>query len=79
MKISKWLGANITVSGDYGKKNKPLVKVGGSSAEKDYNLLLTRPYYMPEAIGDYDILAYGVSNTGKTKISNITTMFCKQW
>jgi TonB-linked SusC/RagA family outer membrane protein len=67
VKISKWLGANITVSGDYGKKNKPLVKVGGSSAEKDYNLLLTRPYYMPEAIGDYDILAYGVSNTEKNQ------------
>jgi TonB-linked SusC/RagA family outer membrane protein len=40
VKISKWLGANITVSGDYGKKNKPLVKVGGSSAEKDYRWVL---------------------------------------
>lgn len=65
VKISKWLGANLTVNGDYGKKNKPLVKVGGSSSEKDYNLLLTRPYYMPEEVNGYDILAYGVSNSQK--------------
>jgi TonB-linked SusC/RagA family outer membrane protein len=62
VKISKWLGANLTVSGDYGKKNTPLVKVGGSSSEKDYNLLLTRPRYIPEYVGDYAIPAYGVSN-----------------
>ena len=28
VKVSKWLGANLTVSGDYCKKNTPLVKVG---------------------------------------------------
>ena len=33
--------------GDYGKKNTPLNQVGGSSAEKDYNTLLTHPYYIP--------------------------------
>lgn len=63
VKISRWLGANVTVSGDYATKNVPLVKVGGTNTEKDYNLLLTRPYYMPEYVGDYPILAYGVSNT----------------
>ena len=62
VKISKWLSANLTVSGDYGKKNKPLVKVGGSNQEKDYNLLLTRPYYMPEYVNGYPIAAYGPSN-----------------
>ena len=62
VKISKWLGANLTISGDYGKKNTPLVKVGGSGNEKDYNLLLTRPRYIPEYVGDYPIAAYGVSN-----------------
>lgn len=67
VKISKWLGANLTVSGDYAKKNTPLVKVGGTSSEKDYNLLLTRPYYMPEAVGEYDIPAYGVSNGQKNQ------------
>ncbi|WP_036880114.1 SusC/RagA family TonB-linked outer membrane protein [Xylanibacter oryzae] len=67
VKISKWLSANLTVSGDYGKKNKPLVKVGGTNSEKDYNLLLTRPYYMPESVGDYPIVAYGVSNTQKNQ------------
>ena len=61
VKISKWLSANLTVSGDYGKKNKPLVKVGGSGDEKDYNLLLTRPYYIPEYVDGNPIPAFGVS------------------
>lgn len=65
VKVSKWLGANLTVSGDYGTKNRPFVKVGGSGNEKDYNLLLTRPTYMPESVNGYDILAYGPSNTQK--------------
>ena len=51
VKLSEYLSANLTVSGDYGKKNKPLVKVGGSGDEKDYNLLLTRPTYFPEYVG----------------------------
>ncbi|MBQ2128563.1 MAG: SusC/RagA family TonB-linked outer membrane protein, partial [Prevotella sp.] len=61
VKLSEYLSANLTVSGDYGKKNKPLVKVGGSGDEKDYNLLLTRPTYFPEYVGGYAIPAYGVS------------------
>ena len=65
VKINDWLSANLTVSGDYGKKNTPLVKVGGSGNEKDYNLLLTHPGYMPEYIGDYPMVAYGVSNGEK--------------
>lgn len=63
VKVSKWLKANLTVSGDYGKKNKPNVKVGGSTDEKDYNLLLTRPYYLPEEVNGHAIGAYGISNT----------------
>ena len=62
VKISKWLTANLTVSGDYGKKNKPLLKVGGTNAEKDYNLMLTRPRYIPEEVGGYPIPAYGPTN-----------------
>ncbi len=62
VKISKWLGAGLTVSGDYGKKTTPNVKVGGSSAEKQYNLILTHPTYVPEYIGDNG--EYGVINTG---------------
>lgn len=65
--VSKWLKASITVSGDYASQNKPLNKVGGSSSEKDYNLLLTRPYYMPESVGDYPILSYGPSNSQKNQ------------
>ena len=67
VKVSKWLGANLTVSGDYATKEKPLVKVGGSGDEKDYNLLLTRPTYMPESVNGYDLLAYGPSNTQKNQ------------
>lgn len=63
VKVTKWLKANLSVSGDNGKKNTPLVKVGGTSNEKDYNLLLTRPRYIPEYVGEYPIAAYGVSNT----------------
>ncbi len=66
VKISKWLGAGVTISGDYGKRNTGNVKVGGSSDQKQYNLLLTRPYYLPEYIGEndeYPILNYGPTNS----------------
>ena len=66
VKVSKWLSANMTVSGDYGKKNKPLVKIGGSNQEKDYNLLLTHPRYIPEQANGYDIASYGPSNGKKS-------------
>ena len=70
VKISKWLSANITVSGDYADKNKPLLKVGGTNAEKDYNLMLTRPRYIPEEVGGYYIPTYGPSNTSKSQNQN---------
>ena len=63
VKVSKWLGANLSVSGDYGKKNTPYIKVGGTSDEKDYNILLTRPRYIPEYVNGLPIAAYGISNT----------------
>ena len=63
VKINKWLGASLQVSGDHAKKNTPLVKVGGTNAEKDYGLLLTRPTYLPETVNGYDILPYGVPNS----------------
>ena len=62
VKVSKWLGANLSVSGDYGKKNTPYIRVGGSGSEKDYNILLTRPRYIPETVNGLPITAYGVSN-----------------
>ncbi|MBO5314213.1 MAG: TonB-dependent receptor [Prevotella sp.] len=70
VKISKWLSAGLNVSGDYGEKNNPLVKVGGSNKEKDYNLLLTRPGYMPESINGYDMVSYGVGNTMRNQDQN---------
>ena len=63
VKISKWMGANLTVSGDYGKKMKPLIKVAGSNEENDYRSLLYRPRYIPETVNGNPIFSYGVSNT----------------
>ena len=63
VKVSKWLGANLSVSGDYGDKTSPYIKVGGTSPEKDYNILLTRPRYIPEYVNGLPIAAYGISNT----------------
>lgn len=68
--ISKWVKASMQVSGDYGKKNKPNVKVGGSNELKDYNLLLTRPYYIPEYVNGLPIAAYGPSNSQKNPDQN---------
>lgn len=70
VKVSKWLGANLTVSGDYSKKNTPNVKVGGTSDERDYNSLLTRPYYIPEEVNGYPIAAYGISNSLINTVQN---------
>ncbi len=70
VKISKWLSANLTVSGDYGKKNKPMLKVGGTSDEKDYNLMLTRPRYIPEEVNGYYIPTYGPSNGARVQNQN---------
>ncbi len=63
LKISQWFKAKLEVNGSYGKKNKPLVKVGGSNAEKDYNLLLSRPGYFPEEVDGRPIIAVGPSET----------------
>lgn len=62
VKISKHLSANLTINGDYGVKKTPNVKVGGTSSEKDYNMLLTHPGYIPEYVNGYAIPAYGISN-----------------
>ncbi len=70
VKITDYLTANLTVSGDYGKKNKPMLKVGGTSEEKDYNLMLTRPGYIPEEVGDYYIPSYGPSNSARVQNQN---------
>ena len=61
--LKKWVKANVQISGDYGDKNRPLVKVGGSSDEKAYNLLLTHPRYIPEYVDGHPMATYGPSNT----------------
>lgn len=67
VKISKWFSANLSVSGDYGERNRPNLKIGGSNSEKDYGLLLTHPRYIPEYLGDYPLLTYGLSNQQKNQ------------
>ncbi|MBO5549691.1 MAG: TonB-dependent receptor [Prevotella sp.] len=64
VKINKWLSANLGVSGDYGKKDRPLSEVVSSS--KEYGTLLTRPTYIPEYVGGYPISPWGISNNGGT-------------
>ncbi len=70
VKINKWIKANLTVSGDYGKKNKPLVKVGGENIENEYRYLLARPRYIPEYVNGYPIAAYGINNSETSKADN---------
>ena len=62
VKVGKGLSVGMQLSGDYGTKNSPYIKVGGSSKEKDYNLLLTHPRYIPEYVNGLPISAYGISN-----------------
>lgn len=61
-KISKWVKASLIVSGDYDKKNTTLNKVGGSSAETDYNSLLSRPRYIPDYVNGLPMATLGVTN-----------------
>lgn len=63
LQIAKGFKASLQVSGDYGKKNKPNVKVGGSNDENDYRMLLFRPRYIPEYVNGLPIAAYGISNS----------------
>lgn len=62
VKVGKGIKAGLTLSGDYGKKNQPFIKVGGTNSESDYRSMLTRPYYMPEYVNGLPISSYGVSN-----------------
>ncbi len=61
--LKKWVKASVQISGDYGDKNNPLVKVGGTNAEKQYNLLLTHPRYIPEYVNGHPMAVYGPTNT----------------
>ena len=62
VKIGKGLSAGMQLSGDYGEKNSPYIKVGGTNSEKDYRLLMMRPGYIPEYVNGYAMATYGVSN-----------------
>ncbi|MBE6189390.1 MAG: TonB-dependent receptor [Rikenellaceae bacterium] len=62
VKIGKGLSAGMQLSGDYGEKTTPFIKVGGSGGEKDYNLLMTHLRHIPEYVDGKAISAYGISN-----------------
>ena len=61
LKISKWLRAGLQVSGDYGKTNKPLMKVQNTASNRDYMMLLSHARYIPETINGMPIANYGIS------------------
>ena len=61
-KIGNWVKASLSVSGDYGKKNKPLMKVQSSGSDKDYQSLLTHPGYIPETLAGHPMAKYGITN-----------------
>ena len=65
VKISSHLSATLSVSGDYGKKNKPYSKIT-TSDKNIYSMLNTRPRYIPETMGGFPITSYGIGNTGGT-------------
>ena len=67
VKISKWLSANINISGDYGKKNSPYISDGQGG--DDYYRLLYRPTYYPEYVNGHPLLPYG-PNTSATSSRN---------
>lgn len=69
-KISKWFKASLQVSGDYGKKNTALNKVGGSTTDADYNSLLTHPRYIPDYVNGMPMANYGVSNNKQHELQN---------
>jgi TonB-linked SusC/RagA family outer membrane protein len=62
LKIGKWIKANLQVSGDYSDKKNPNNKIGGTNNERDYNLLLLHPYYIPEYVNGYPVASFGVTN-----------------
>lgn len=70
VKLTKWLKANLTVSGDYGEKNTPNVKIGGSNIENEFRQLLTRPQYIPEFVEGLPIAARGISNNELSYLQN---------
>ena len=65
VKISKWLSANLSVSGDYGKNEKGLSKVGIDN--DDYKTLLLRPQYVPEYVNGYGMANRGISSSTKSQ------------
>lgn len=67
VKVNKWISANLSVSGTSGEKKSPYVKIGGTTDEKDYRILLTRPRYIPEEVDGHPLAALGVSNTASTQ------------
>ena len=64
MKIGNSIKASLQISGSYSDKTQPTVKVGSSNSE-DYNMLLSRPGYIPEEVNGMPISTLGVSNEGK--------------
>ena len=78
LKVTPYLKASLSVSGDYGKRNQPLMKVQNTSSERDYMMLLAHPYYIPEEVGGHYMAAYGISNEEVAAVQNYNYAYLQQ-
>lgn len=61
--ISRWIRADLNVSGDASTKDSHMASSGGSGNEEDYLYMLKNPPYVPDQIGDYPIYHSGMQNS----------------
>ena len=62
--LKKWVKASLQISGDYGDKNKPLVKSRRFKRRKGlYPSPLTHPRYIPEFVNGLPVATYGPTNS----------------
>ena len=69
-KIGKNLKVGVSVTGDYGNKTKPYIKVGGSDQENDYRYMITHPLYIPEYVNGYAMSVLGPQNKKTDEYQN---------
>lgn len=61
--VSKWIRADLSLSGDDSSKDSHMSSSGGSGSEEDYLYMLKNPPYVPDQIGDYPVYHSGMQNS----------------
>lgn len=61
--VSKWIRADLSLSGDESSKDSHMSSSGGSGSEEDYLYMLKNPPYVPDQIGDYPVYHSGMQNS----------------